>query len=119
MNLYSSDYSFILYSCINICITHIYPTYHRSYKLTEYTIYIIWIIKKSKNSAKIDNLENTFTSQEITSLDIYYKNIRIRIQVKWEILSLNLSQVLALLLNLGHCGHFILASTFYTAFIRV
>ena len=60
---------------------------------------------------KIDYLENTFTSQDITPLDICYPILDVRSPVTVEILFSQVRPFLALLLNLGYFGHLEPAST--------
>ena len=60
----------------------------------------------SNNLAKSDSLDNPFTNQEITPLDIYHPNLSVRSSVTVEILSSQVRSFFALLLNLGHFGHF-------------
>ena len=54
---------------------------------------------------------NPFVGQEITPLDIYHPDISFRSPVTVEIFLYQMRPFLALLLNLGHFGHFVSAST--------
>ena len=65
----------------------------------------------SNNLVKSENLENTFTGREISPLAICHPNISVRSPFTFEILFSQVRPFLALLLNLGHFGHFSPAST--------
>ena len=67
--------------------------------------------KQKTTSPKLRNRKNPFTKREITSLDICHPYRSVRIPVKGGSLFYQVHQFLALLLNLGHFGHFVPAST--------